>query len=205
MVLIFLAGLISGCGQVVVFGHTIGEKTASEVNTNSTAASQDATAPSGHAPKDKTLSIPLIRSVTLVLTPQVAGQVTNDSRFDRDALLTAISSELKSRKLLDETNSHASTAEVSIEEYAMRPTSNVILFGNIISAGTLNGSIQLRDELGRDFPLRHIEADSQVSIPASGQTINPLGRLYRQFAIVTANVLDSTPPQPIIGADQHPR
>jgi hypothetical protein len=44
-----------------------------------------------------------------------------------------------------------------------------------------------------------------VSIPASGQGANPLGRLYRQFAIVTANALDGTPPKAIIGADQHPR
>lgn len=215
IVLVLIAGLMAGCGQVSVFGHTIGEKQpASEAKSDSNAPHAAAATPSDQTPreqiprdqatKDQAPRAQKVKSVTLVLTPQATAKVVDDSRFNADALLAAIKTEFQSRKLLDDTDSHASTAEISLDNYAMQPTSNVILFGNIISNGKLGGTIKLRDPQGNDLPNRRIDAEARVSIPANGETTNPLGPLYRQFAVMTGDLLTGTQAKPD-ATDQRPR
>jgi hypothetical protein len=202
--LVLVAGLLSGCGQVAVFGHTIGDKQPTEVAAES-AAKPAATASPAQTASTQVPKIPMLKLVTVVVAPQAAAKVAADPKFNADALLAAVKSELQTRKLLNDADAHASVAQISVDDYALRPTSNAIVFGNIISAGILNATMQLRDEHGNEVQNLRIEAAAQVSIPANGTSTNPLVRLYREFAITTANTLDGTPPKPIIGADQHPR
>ena len=197
MLLPLIAGTLAGCGDVIVFGHTVHEAhPASEVKAEPTATPKAAVTP----------RVQVVKTVTLVLAAQAAAKVVDDSRFNADALLAEIKSELQSRKLLDDADLHSSgTAEISIDDYAMRPTSNVILFGNIISAGTLSGDVRVRDAQGNELPDRRIEAETRVSIPASGESANPLAPLYRQFAVMTANSLAGTPTKSSATQDQPPR
>jgi hypothetical protein len=188
-----------------MFGHTIGEEhPASAVKTEPTVTS--AASPAAAAtPKDQAPQVQRVSSVTIVITPQAATKVDIDSRFSADALLLAIKTELQTRKLFDDPDSGASGAAViSIDDYSMQPTSNVILFGNIISAGTLNGDIRMRDGQGNDLPNRRVEAKARVSIPANGESKNPLEPLYRQFAVNIANNLAGTP-KAADTPDQRPR
>jgi len=206
IVMVVVSGLISGCGQVSVFGKTIGEKQpAVQANVEATATPAAVVTPSVQAPPQVALQVYKVKSVTVALTPQAAVKVADDSRFNTDALLAEVKKELQSRKLLDDTDSHATTMEISLDDYAMRRTSNVILFGNIISAGTLSGTMRLRNGEGSELQMRRIDAGAQVSIPANGESTNPLGTLYRQFSVLVANSLDGTKAKPIIGADGHPR
>ena len=109
-------------------------------------------------------------------------------------------------KLLDETNSGArGTAEISIDDFAVRPTSNAVIFGRIISAGTLNADIRVRDADGRDLRSLKVEAASQVSVAASGDTQDPLGALYHRFAVLAADRLAGVVSRPEQAADQHYR
>jgi hypothetical protein len=198
--LALICGLVAGCGEVVVFGHTMGEKhSASEAKVDSTAT------PEAGVTSEVQPQVRIVKSVTLVLTPQAAAKVVDDSRFNADALLAAVKSELKSRKLFDDSDSHAVMAEILLDDYAMHRTSNVILFGNITSAGTLSGNIRLRDEQGNDLQNRRIEAESRVSIPESGESTNPLGPLYRQFAVMTGNILAGTQAKSTDAVDQRAR
>jgi hypothetical protein len=202
---LLLLGAIAGCGQVVMFGHTIGEEhPASTVKAEPTVTS--AASPAAAAtPKNQAPQVQRVNSVTIVITPQAATKVDIDSRFSADALLLAIKAELQTRKLFDDLDSGASGAAViSIDDYSMQPTSNVILFGNIISAGTLNGDIRMRDGQGNDLPNRRVEAKARVSIPANGESKNPLEPLYRQFAVNIANNLAGTP-KAADTPDQRPR
>jgi hypothetical protein len=147
-----------------------------------------------------------LKTVSLSLTSQVAEKVTSDARFSTDALLAAIKNELKARKLFDESDARSiGTADILIDEYAMQRTSNVILFGNIISAGTLNGSVRVRDDQGRELQSHRIEAQARVSIPESGETVNPFGPLYRRFAAVAADNLAGTPGKSTEPTEQRPR
>jgi len=189
-VLLLTIGLLAGCGQVSMFGHPVGEKSnASEVKTEPVARPDAVVNPESQK----------VKTVTLVLTPQIAATLAKDSRFNAGALLDAIKSELRSRQVLDDTDAHASNAEIAIDGLAIKPVSNVILFGKIISDSALTGEIRVRDEHGVDKPAYRIEAEAKVSISASGEDKNPLALLYQQFALLAGNHLAGFPAKPNSG------
>ncbi len=133
----------------------------------------------GDADPVGTSSPHVVKSVNIVVTPEAAAKVTGDaSRFTADALLDAITTELKSRKLLDEQNPQASgTAEIVVDELATRPTSNVILFGYKMLAGTLAGDIRVTGSTGNESTGSRIVAQSKLTLAATGDDKNPLGPL----------------------------
>jgi hypothetical protein len=124
--------------------------------------------------------------------------VTGDaSRFTADALLDAIKTELKSRKLLDDQSPNASgTAEIIVDDLATRPTTNAILFGYKMLAGTLEGDIRVTGSSDTDSTGTRIVAQSKLTIAASGEDKNPLGPLYRRFAVLAADRLAGVTSKP---------
>ena len=132
----------------------------------------------------------VVKAVNLTITPEASARVTGDaSRFTADALLDAIKSELRSRKLLDEQSANASgTAEIVVDGLATRATTNAIVFGYKMLAGTLEGDIRVTGAGGESTGAR-IVAESKLTIAASGDDKNPLGPLYRRFAVLAADRL----------------
>jgi hypothetical protein len=191
---------LTGCGEVVVFGHVVREdpsKTEATVAkpatdaaapkpataTNSTHASRQTSAPAaaglpaGH----------VLHAVNVTLSP--ASQA-GDSGVDAAALLDAIQTELRSRNLLDEQNPAADgTAEVLIENVTARPTVNAVVFGKQPMAGTLTGELRVSSTSGEELPTSRIVAESRLTIADDGHDKNPLGPLYRRFAVLTADEL----------------
>lgn len=207
MLLLLTISLLAGCGEVVIFGHTVREgHAASEVKAAPTAAAvteATATATTADVRTQK------VRDVTLSLTPQAAEKVASDSRFNADAVRDAIKSELQSRGLLDvgdATGSNtSSTAAISIDDYAMSPTTNFVLFGSMAYSGTLSGSLVLRDAHGNELQSHRVEAQARVSIPEGGDTGNSLRSLYREFAVAAVNSLTGTQAKSNAALDERPR
>jgi hypothetical protein len=139
-----------------------------------------------------------VKAVNLTITPEAAAKVTGDtSRFAADALLAAIKAELKSRKLLDDQDPDASgTAEVIVDRLATRPTTNAIVFGYKMLAGTLEGDIRVTGLPGGESIGSRIVAESKLTLAASGDDKNPLGPLYRRFAVLAADRLAGVTSQP---------
>lgn len=205
LMLCLTATVLAGCGQVAVFGHTIGERP--------TRASEDPTSASDSRPSKDTATTSqtqaepapasavaavaaprAVSDVSLVLTSQATAKVADDSRFKTEALLAAIEAELRARKLLADANSSAdSTAEISIEDFAVRPTSNAVVLGYIMNDGALTGEIRIRDAASNEFRSYRIEAESRLTVAANGSTPEPLGPLYRRFASLTGDWLAGTP------------
>ena len=185
LVLLLPLTLLTGCGPVIVFGHTVGEgRVASENEPVAKHAAQPA--PNASAAK--------IKSVTLALTPQATAKVASDPRFKADALLDAIESELQSRQLFDAHDPRASDqAEILIDDFATRSTSNAVVFGYNLSAGTLTGDIHVRGADGHELQTFKVVAESRLAIAASGEDANPLRDLYRRFANLAADDLAGTP------------
>jgi hypothetical protein len=210
-VLLLTMALLAGCGEVVVFGHKIrAAPTAPEEKSAPTSASSTASAsPTPVTPKSGAPLSPqalAVNAVTLVLTPQLAEKVAKDPNFNATALLDAIKRELQARRVLDETNSHANgIAEITVDDFALHPKSNAILFGYIINSGMLNGDIRLRDSDGKELKGFRIDAEAQVSIAANGDSTNPLKGLYHRFAVILGDHLTGTVSAPEPGADQHER
>jgi hypothetical protein len=210
-VLLLTLGLLAGCGEVIVFGHKVREaptapeeKPAPTSAPSTSSASSTPSKPKSGAPLSPQAQV--VSAVTLVLTPQLAEKVAKDPNFSAAALLDAIKRELQARRVLDETSSQGNgTAEVHLDEFELHPKSNAILFGYIINSGMLGGDIRLRDGDGKELTGFRIDAESQVSIAANGESTNPLKGLYHRFAVIMGDHLTGTASAPEPGADQHER
>jgi hypothetical protein len=194
MISVLIVTLLAGCGQLMVFGHVVDDRAPDDPKPDPAAAET-------HPPA---MSLPVahvVKSVSLVITSEAAAKVTGDaSRFDPDTLLDTIKTELESRKLLDEHNPQASgTAEIVVDGLATRATTNV--FGYKMLAGTLEGDIRVTGALDTDSTGSRIVAQSKLNVAVSGSDKNPLGPLYRRFAVLAADRLAgvASKPQPPTG------
>jgi hypothetical protein len=150
----------------------------------------------------------VVNAVSLSLSPSAAAEAAGDSSFVTDTLLTAIKAELTARGLLDEQGSRASsgTAEILIDHVGKRPTVNAVVFGQQLMAGTLSGAIRVRASSGEELPEHQLVAESRLSIAADGSNKNPLGPLYKRFAVLAADQLAGVESKPVnISADGQPR
>src|SRR5262249_48018454 len=131
-------------------------------------------------------------AVNVTLSP--ASQA-GDPSVDAAALLDAIRTELRSRNLLDEQNPRADgTAEVLIESATTRSTVNAVIFGQRPMAGTLTGELRVSRSSGAELPASKIVAESRMTVADDGQDKNPLGPLYRRFAVLAADQLTGFAP-----------
>ncbi len=198
LLLLFTLGVLAGCGQVAVFGHTLGEE---RVRSESPPVSRKAVSnPAGEPTSKATAQAPSrpgaqrVNAVTLALTPRATAKVASDPRFKADELLHAVEGELRSRELFDAQDPRASgTAEILIDDFATRSTSNAVVFGYSFVAGTLTGDIRVRDAKGNELRSFRVAAESRLTVPASGEDANALGVLYRRFATLAADSVAGTP------------
>jgi hypothetical protein len=183
-----LLAMLAGCGEVVVFGHTVREAP-SKTATAPVASASPAT---GQTNSSVAVALPtgahVVQAVSLTLSPEAAK--TGNTSIATDALLAAIQTELRSRNLLDEHNPHAAgTAEILIDNATTRPTVNAVVFGYQVMAGTLEGDVRVSGASGEQLPTAKIVAESRLTVAADGSDKNPLGPLYRRFAVLTADKL----------------
>jgi hypothetical protein len=210
ILLLLTLGVLTGCGgRVVVFGHTMGEEgahTQAKVVSNPGAeATSNATAEASSNPAAEATSnataqptstpgVQKVSAVTLALTSQAEAKVANDPRFKVDELLNAVEGELKSRDMFDGQDPHASgTAEILIDDFATRSTSNAVVFGYNFAAGTLTGDVRLRDAQGHELQHFKIAAEARLTIAANGEDSKPLAGLYRRFATLAADRVAGVP------------
>jgi hypothetical protein len=203
VLLVLAVTLLAGCGQMIVFGHVVGERHEQESKPDATApdsaasAAVDASTAMAGTPAEQRLAAKpsaiahTIKAVNLTVTAEAAAKVTGDaSRFTSAALLDAIRTELKSRKLLDEQDPQASgTAEIIVDGLATRATTNAVVFGYKMLAGTLAGDIRVTGADGTESTGSRIVAESKLTVAVSGDDKNPLGPLYRRFAVLAADRL----------------
>jgi hypothetical protein len=135
----------------------------------------------------------LLKGVTVTLTPAARQKAATDRRFKEDALVAAIENELRARKLLAENDVKAErTVAVVIDGFATRPSSNAVVFGYIMSVGTLTGNVDVRAASGEELQTFRIAAKSRLATPTSGEDTQPLHALYSKFANLTVDDLSGT-------------
>ncbi|MGA9026276.1 MAG: hypothetical protein WB440_09500, partial [Steroidobacteraceae bacterium] len=139
----------------------------------------------------------------LLVTPQAKAQTGADPRFQQAGLRAAVQDELRRRQLLDEGGANR-TLQISIADFGTHPTSNAVLFGYQLSAGTLDADVTVRGADGAELQDFRIQASSRLSTRADEPDANPLGALYRRFAVLTADHLAGVPTKPE-SQDQIPR
>lgn len=175
------AGFLAGCGEVTVFGRVVHD------------GKREPASPQAPGKPVSTAQIQRLKTVSVTVLAS-AVQTSEDAKPDAGALLAAIKRELRSQQILDQSAAAiTASGEIAIDEYALHPTSNVVLFGKIHHRGVLNGSIRVLDAQGTELSHQRIEASAQVQIPAEGTIGNALDPLYAAFAEQTASVLTGIP------------
>lgn len=212
--------LLAGCGRVVVFGHVLGEGKGAEVEqpaddatsaspaagpaSTASAASSGAKPEPGagdaaarKGPRNAAAAVPALKSIALKVAPQATDNVASDIPFVPEQLLEALRTELRVRKLLDENNPQLTgTAEVQVSEVSVRPSTNAVLFGYKMMAGTLIGDVHFSGIASNTPPDLHVLADTRLTIAVDNEKKEPLGPLYRRFALLMADQLQGVESKP---------
>lgn len=201
---LLLLPLLGGCGQVMVFGHVVGERSAAapaKPDEPAKVPAMTTVAATSTAPTTQQVKV---KAVNLTLSPSAASEVAGDSTFAMNLLLEAINAEMRSRGLL-EANSPG-TAEIVIDHLATHPMVNAVVFGRRMLTGTLTGTLRAQSGEPNESPEFTLVAESRLSIPVDGSDQNPLGPLYRRFAVLAADRLAGVESKPVnISADGQPR
>jgi hypothetical protein len=194
--------MLSGCAGWVVFGHTIGQESSASPVQAAPAAPAAAVAqePAPPAPASQPrakapVAQTKFRTANLVFTPDVKAKIAADPRFSGEALFTAIGAGLRSHDLMQDSGDTQAdhTVEIDIDDFVIRPASNAVLFGYVLSTATLTGRVVVRDAAGRELRRYRIKASSRLATPATGEPPQPLDSLYNRFADLTVSKLTGMP------------
>lgn len=177
--------MLGACVRVTVLGHTVTEGTPDKVKAEESRAAAEKLTPQQAAATVSTL--------TLDFSAAVKQQTAADARFDAEALRTAITDELRSRRLLASSAEAAGRqAVVQLEEYSIRQTSNAVVFGHVPSAGVLAATVLVRDAEGVELRRLSIRAEVALNLAQRGTEPNALRNLYLRFATLAADDLAAT-------------
>jgi hypothetical protein len=128
---------------------------------------------------------PRLASIAVLLSAELEQQIADEPRFSFAVLRDAITAELRARRLLAAQGGAAgNTAEILVNEFALRATSNVVVFGRLSSVGVLGGLVRLRTEAGaqpREFKVL-VEIPLSISQRKTGS--DSLQKLNQRFARV---------------------
>jgi hypothetical protein len=172
--LILVLGLLDACTRVTVLGHIVKDDSA----TRAEAAPASVSVPAAGQPAQAQ-----INRLSLEFTPEARQQVAADERFNAEALREAVAGELRSRRLLElKTTGAARIAEIHVQEFALRATSNVVLFGHLPSAGLIDATVRIREAASGEAREFRVRAEIPLSIARDGSDRNPLKNLYSGFA-----------------------
>jgi hypothetical protein len=190
---ICLLAALSGCAtRWTVFGHSMGG-TASDGDAKPTVAapasatqSVATTAPQPGGPSTGWKA----KAVEVTFTASGRAKLATDPRFNQDDLLTAIVSELRAHALLDESN--PGTGErlgIVIDDFASRPATNAVVFGYILSTGTLQGEVVRLASDGEALQSSKVRVRVHLTDPAGSGRADFFRPLYRGFAELTVRKL----------------
>ncbi len=178
LLVIVALGLLAACERVTVFGR----------------AGENESAPAVSSASALVQSAQPITRFAVEFTPAAQKQVDDDERFNSIDLRDAIVAELTARQLVNLQPGSGRAAVLQVDEFSVRTTSNVVIFGRVSSAGVLGGVIRIRDSGGGDASELRTRAEISMKVSRTGADRNPLKNLYKGFAKQLANDLTGAPP-----------
>lgn len=178
--------VLAGCMKVTLLGHTVTEGRQSDAK--ATQARQTDGAAGASAP----FAAGAVREVTLTFTTTAREKVQAERGFDPEVLHRSVEAVLAGRHLLDPAGT-GFAAEILIDDYTLRPTSNVVMLGATAGAGTLRGLVRLLGPDNVEQRSFSVEAEDRISIPKDGRSAVKLDGLYRRFGELMADALAAGP------------
>jgi hypothetical protein len=170
---ILMLNLAAGCAQVAGPGYRAREATA--------------------AHRAPVAAGELITRLLFDYTPAAQEQVADDDKFSDAALVRTVGQELAAHGLADLASSTVvRVAAIEIDEFDLRPTSNVVMMGRLATRGVLGGTVRIRDGGGTQLRQFHIRAEAAMKVVWNGNDKKGLENLYREFAAQIVDELTGT-------------
>jgi hypothetical protein len=198
---VFAAVALAGCVQVTVFGRTVNDPSAAPASAAPEVSATSAPPQAVAAPA----SAAVVSAFTLTIAPEGLRKIGDDARFDAEALRRTVEAELLARRLLGAQDPRAhGTAEIRIDDYALRAKTNAVVFGSVPSVGMLAGDVRVVGVDGTALQTFRVAADANLRLAPAGKEAGgtdaaALRALYQRFAVLAADRLAGTPSQPVEG------
>jgi hypothetical protein len=205
---VLTVALLSGCGQVAVFGHVVGEKPQTESRPapeTPTSGNSNGSPATASPAKGALQSLQLVKALKISVAPKATENVASDATFSPDALVAAVRAELASRNLLAApTSPTAATLEIQVSQVVLRPSTNAVVFGYKMMASTLIADLTMAGSEEKAATPFHLSAEARLTIsarnddndPDQSKKRDPLTPLYRRFAVLTADRIAGVESEP---------
>jgi hypothetical protein len=199
---------LPGCAGSVIFGHVVGEQPAPAASEQPAPAVSEQPTPAAseqptpavsnqptQAPPKSNLGDLKFGAPTVISTPDANASINADPRFNRDALATAIATELGARRLTVESGGAAAdrSIEVTIEQFSNQLATNAVILGHELSNAALTGTVKVCDRDGRELRRFEVEARYRLATSADHPAAESLAPLFRRFAQRTVDELTGVP------------
>lgn len=107
--------------------------------------------------------------------------IDDEPRFNARLLRDTIVAELTARGLLGD-QAGGRVVDIQIDEFSLRNTSNVVVFGKVASAGKLSAVVRAQDANGGPQRQARVAAEASLSLRKDDYGPETLMRLYRRLA-----------------------
>lgn len=139
----------------------------------------------------------LAKDVTLSMSRNAQGQLSENLKFDQDKLLATVKRALGAKNLLAKTpDEKLPTIEVVVTDIRVRSNFSAVMWGFMAGDDHINGEVIARDAAGRELQRFEVSASYALGGLAGGQDEARMSWLYETFAQETVNELTGTTPEP---------
>lgn len=194
-VLLLVAALLPGCAKVTVFGHEIGgERTRAQREVSQAGAV--AAAP------DAGVATSRVAAVLIQYTDAAQQQMQEEPRFTARALREAVLEEFNARGLIEDAS--GGVASIQVDEFSLRNSSNVVVFGSIATLGKLGARLEVQGPGGSSVRKSSVRVEASLTLRKDGENPEELKKLYRRFAQAIADELTGAPRSVVEDGDVRP-
>ncbi|MFZ6657005.1 DUF4410 domain-containing protein [Undibacterium sp. TJN19] len=130
------------------------------------------------------------KSISISLSDDAKKQVSDNLKFDQNALVDNVKRAMSSQNLLSENNPEATnTVEILVKDFRVRSAFTAIMFGFMAGNDHIVGDVILKDATGKEINRFEISASYALGGLAGGQDGMRLSWLYEKFAELTVEHL----------------
>jgi hypothetical protein len=134
---------------------------------------------------------PQVSAVLFKFSAAAQQQMQDEPRFTARALRDAVVEELTTRGLLGEA-SGGGLVDLQVDDFSLRNTSNVVVFGSIATAGKLGAVLEVQAAGGGLVKKAEVRVEVSLTLRKDGENPDELRKLYRRFAQAVADEIAGT-------------
>lgn len=123
------------------------------------------------------------KSISLSLNDQAKAKLTDNLKFDQNALLDNVKRALVGKNLLNEAKPDAThKIEILVTDLRVRSNFSAIMFGFMAGSDSITGDVILKDSTGKELNRFEVSASYALGGLAGGQDSSRMSWLYEKFA-----------------------